>query len=304
MAWGICEWYGHRIEDMTPQQRKEAAKDSLSDTRTPELGRPCPFIQQLERGAPCNKAGGVCSIKPYGNDSGTAMPAATCPRRLLAPDANGRDVFDVLAEECFDLSSTDRYAVVREVPFLAKLDQHGNERGAKAGRIDWILIADPDTTTEWIAVEIQSVYFSGGNMDVDFQKYVQKPQKLNVTDTNRRPDWRSSGAKRLAPQLAAKSPVMAQWGKKIAVVVDRGFFDEFAAFQHNALDFKDSEIVWVVVQYNSKMEIDIKVERYAKLEESITAIQATGPVKQHDFESELVKQVTHDTDKVHFKIVP
>src|SRR5699024_12537315 len=80
--------------------------------------------------------------------------------------------------------------------------------------IDWILIADPDTTTEWIAVEIQSVYFSGGNMDVDFQKYVQKPQKLNVTDTNRRPDWRSSGAKRLAPQLAAKSPVMAQWGKK------------------------------------------------------------------------------------------
>src|SRR5699024_12295769 len=106
-------------------------------------------------------------------------------------------------------------------------------------------------------------------MDVDFQKYVQKPQKLNVTDTNRRPDWRSSGAKRLAPQLAEKSHVMAQWGKKIDVVDDRGFFDEFAAFQHNAMDFKDSELVWAVVQYTYKKDIDIKIERYVELEKSI-----------------------------------
>lgn len=49
-------------------------------------------------------------------------------------------------------------------------------------------------------------------MDVDFQMYVNKPDELNVTTKNRRPDWRSSGAKRLSPQLEAKSPVMRRWG--------------------------------------------------------------------------------------------
>jgi|SRR5690625_1558183 len=305
MAWGICEWYGQPIEEMAPTERREAATDSLSDTPVSELGRPCPFVQHLLPGAPCNKKGGVCSIKPYTEDSNMAMPAATCPRRLMALDRDGHDVFDVLAKECFDLSPSDPYAVVREVPFLEKVDQDGEARGAKAGRIDWILVVDPnDERSEWIAIETQSVYFSGGSMDIDFQMYVNKPEQLNVTTKNRRPDWRSSGAKRLSPQLSAKSPVMRRWGKKIAVVVDQGFFDEFAAFEHDDIDFDNSEIVWVVVRYNSAMEVDIRVERYSELDESISALQATRPVRKQDFESDLAREVVNRTDKVHFKTVP
>ena len=41
----------------------------------------------------------------------------------------------------------------------------------------------------------------------------------------RRPDYRSSGPKRLSPQLDVKVPVLRNWGKKVVVVIDRYFFD-------------------------------------------------------------------------------
>ena len=41
----------------------------------------------------------------------------------------------------------------------------------------------------------------------------------------RRPDYRSSGPKRLSPQLDVKVPVLRNWGKKVVVVIDRFFYD-------------------------------------------------------------------------------
>lgn len=305
MAWGICEWYGTQIELLSAEQRLQAARDALSGEAVSTLNRQCPFVQHLQPGAKCNKSGGVCSIRPYGEEQDEISPAATCPRRLLAQDSDGRDVFDLLASECFGQQSNDSYALVREVPFLDKVDRDGKARGAKAGRIDWVLVNEPnEASSDWLAIETQAVYFSGGGMEVDFQMYASSPEKLNVTSKNRRPDWRSSGAKRLSPQLSAKSPVMRRWGKKVAVVVDQGFFNELSKFKNDDIDFDNSEVVWVVVRYNSQMEISLSIERYAELDESVDALQATRPVVKAEFEKDLVEEVSRRSPKVHFKSIP
>lgn len=304
MSWGICEWYGIRVEDLSADERRACADDSLKGLTGDELGRECPFVQHLGKGALCNKKGGVCSIMPY-SDTDASGPAAVCPRRLLAQDSRGRDVFDVLAETCFGVGREEEYAVIREVPFLEKIDAKGKSRGSKAGRIDWVLVAGVDRSAkEWMAVETQAVYFSGGTMDDDFALYRDHSDQLNVTSRNRRPDWRSSAAKRLAPQLDAKSPVMRRWGKKVAVVVDEGFYNEFAAFTHEDVDFDNSEIVWVVLSYQSDMSVTIEVKRFAELAESLDAIQATRPVRRDVFQKLLATNVSEKSEKVHFKRLP
>ena len=45
----------------------------------------------------------------------------------------------------------------------------------------------------------------------------------------RRPDFRSSGPKRLMPQLQIKVPTISRWGKKMAVVVDLPFWESLGA---------------------------------------------------------------------------
>lgn len=304
MAWGICEWYGDMVTDMTAEERESAAEDALAGGEVTQHGRLCPFVQHLEEGAICNKRGGVCSIMPYSGEE-PAPPASVCPRRLHAKDTSDRDIFDVLAQECFHVKPKSDYAVIREVPFLEKIDAEGEARGSKAGRIDWILVANPeDDRPDWMAIETQSVYFSGASMGEDFKMYRRNPHQLHVTSKNRRPDWRSSGPKRLAPQLEAKSPVISRWGRKVAVVVDEGFYNEFSAFEHDDVDFDNSEVVWVIISYDSSMNSSIRIERYAELKESITAIGATRPMRKAAFEADLKDHVTKRSQKVNFKTLP
>lgn len=304
MAWGIREWYGQSIYDMDSDERRAAANDALSSKSATQIGRPCPFIQNILPGAACNKDGGVCSIVDYMDEN--CVPAAVCPNRLLASDGTGMDCFDVLAKECFDLDPQEKYAVVKEVPFLKKVDAAGQDRGAKAGRIDWVLVTQPGHKAggDWLAIETQAVYFSGAKMAEDFKAYQRDPDNLHVTTKSRRPDWRSSGAKRLSPQLDAKSPVMSRWGKKVAVVVDRGFYDEFSAFDNDDVDFDNAEVVWVVLDYDDDMNVSINIERYAELEESRKAISGTRPVNKKEFEKDLRGNVADKTDKVSLRRLP
>lgn len=306
MAWGIGEWYGVSVASMTPDERREAAERAIAETGgggAAEVGERelCPFIQHSDPGALCNKGGGVCSIAPYeGGEIGA--PAAVCPRRLLAMDESGRDVFDLLARECLDVEENGQYAVIREVPFLEKINSKGEARGTKAGRIDWVLVGNSaDGQSDWLAVETQAVYFSGSAMAEDFHLYRDDPSQLQVTAGNRRPDWRSSGAKRLAPQLEVKSPVMNRWGKKIAVVIDQGFYNEFSGFQHGDVDFDNSEVIWVVMSYDESMNSRIKIERFAELEDSLKAIQATRPMNRSKFEAALEAELAKGSSKVSFK---
>jgi hypothetical protein len=64
------------------------------------------------------------------------------------------------------------------------------------------------------------VYFYGASMTAEF-KMLRYHEAAGVPFlAGHRPDYRSSGPKRLMPQLQIKVPSLRRWGKKMAVVVD------------------------------------------------------------------------------------
>ena len=107
--------------------------------------------------------------------------------------------------------------VAREVPFMKSAST-----GKHAGKID--LVVARSEPWSWYGLEIQAVYFSGDKMEQEFEVLKDDARSDPPFPVgNRRPDWRSSGAKRLMPQLQVKGPTLRRWGSKIAVAVDRPF---------------------------------------------------------------------------------
>ena len=275
----IGEWFGLPADGMSAPDRMRLAGMALGHEPAPQ----CPF----DRPRQCQKEGGVCSLRPHvqGTD-GHAVPAgevvcAVCPHRLYEDDLIMRWVGK-------EVLGTAKPLKAREVDFLRTKD------GAAAGRID-VVLCDPRTLDSadglrWCIVETQTVYFSGGKMDDEFQKirrgggrFVPFPAK------SRRPDFRSSGAKRLRPQLDAKCPTLARWGKKIAVVVDRPFFDSLGHMTR-AIDNDDAEIIWFVVRYKregDRYELAKDEVVPVTLDVARKGLQNAEPVSKQDFESAL-----------------
>ena len=89
--------------------------------------------------------------------------------------------------------------MAREVPFM-----RSPATGKAAGRID-LVVARDGAASSWFGLEIQAVYFSGKAMRPDFELLATNDDATPPEPTEiRRPDWRSSSAKRLMPQLQVK----------------------------------------------------------------------------------------------------
>lgn len=101
--------------------------------------RECPFLSSFSTSTPCHKKGGVCSIREYAIDGpidiSESQPAAVCPNRFLEIN-DTESIFSFLARTFFGVTSGAK--VLKEIPFLHKVDADGQIRGAKAGRIDWV----------------------------------------------------------------------------------------------------------------------------------------------------------------------
>lgn len=321
VRYGIAEWYGEDVVRMTPERRQERAATALSirDAVENAPGAPlCPFQQSLIEGAKCNKPGGVCSIRRYiQTPDGNAVAAAdqhavtTCPNRFLQSSTEGQSVFSWIGQALFGVP---RPFLIKEVPFLRKRrrDDSAVVRDDKAGRIDWVLVpelpADPQKI-ELVAIETQAVYFSGGNIWDDLRDYLQNPDQVRFPVGQRRPDYRSSGPKRLSPQLDAKVPVMRRWGTKVVVVVDRYFYEEMSTLPQvgpaNADDkerFDNAEVIWFIVKFTDDMRLVSDQVIFASLESSRDALQGTDPVNRSEFNQHLYTTLqTARTNKV-FKI--
>ncbi|WP_142092598.1 NotI family restriction endonuclease [Propioniferax innocua] len=309
VSWGIAEWYGKDIRRMSAKERADAASVALetNEKGMEEVEQPrCPFLDSARPGARCNKPGGVCSIRSY---EGTKpkddeQPAAVCPNRFLEL-VSGQSVFARIAKDLYGRTSGAK--VIKEIPFLHKVDAKGEvNRSAKAGRIDWVLVPEPPAkgasgSFDWVAVETQAVYFSGGNMWVDIEQYRKDPAHLHAPQAQRRPDYRSSGAKRLAPQLDAKAPVIRRWGKKVVVIIDQSFYGELATLPTKVDDFDNAEVVWVIMRYTDAMNLVVDKLFFGLLDESIQALQATRPLNKAEFESGLKEELwrTGKKSKVH-----
>jgi hypothetical protein len=144
----------------------------------------------------------------------------------------------------------------------------------------------------WAALEIQAVYFSGDAMRGDFESLTDPHlSSLPFPKGRRRPDYRSSGPKRLMPQLQIKVPTLRRWGKKMAVVVDRPFFDSIGEMDRVA-DISNADIAWFIVgfedaAYDGPKRLIRDEVRFTTLERSVEGLTGGKPVPLPIFEQRI-----------------
>ncbi|NKC14396.1 MAG: hypothetical protein GKR94_20110 [Gammaproteobacteria bacterium] len=260
---GIAEWFGEPFAAMSAGRRRALARPALGRDAAP----PCPFQPGHP---PCRKRGGVCSIQAEGGE-----PAIVCPRRF--------EQNNLLPVWLARVAGFERVYAAREVPFMRNPDT-----GKAAGRIDLIVAGDPGAS-KWYGLEVQAVYFSGRGMESEFEALLAHDGPVPPAPTEfRRPDWRSSSAKRLMPQLEVKAPTLGRWGTKLAVAIDWPFFAAIGGKSANpSQDLNDGDIIWLVPRMGDDFRLCEHHFEVLSLEASSRKLLAAETVKRQEFEDAL-----------------
>lgn len=289
---GIGEWYGKSFAAMTDEERSETARDAMGSAN-----RICPPRSYDGNTVPCTKKGGVCSLRMYSNENGTVSPVAgtrgeirtTCPNRF---EESGT-IFAWIGEVMLGSSAP---TIVNEIGFLERVvsdetDDPVTISRDDVGRIDHVLVHPDTDILKWCAFEIQAVYFSGPAMQSDFKMIASRQSGGIPFPTQvRRPDYRSSGPKRLMPQLQIKVPSLRRWGKKMAVLVDRSFYDALGKMD-DVGHVSNCDIAWFIVRYEESGGTIRLVPHEVKLttlERAVEGLTAGRPVSLETFESRVM----------------
>jgi hypothetical protein len=306
---GIGEWFGNSLTQLSGDERKQLAAEVLKPKRE-RRPQPCPF-QALKQGATCSKDGGVCSLRLYAygthSDNGRAIGIpvdgkqgdlrATCPYRFH----DELDVFKWVGET---ILGDPAPLLVGEVGFLEAGASTDSDGGDDVGRIDMVLVSSAtpkNAPMSWAALEIQAVYFSGNAMKGEFEAFNDSAVDWVIFPAGRRrPDYRSSGPKRLMPQLQIKVPTLRRWGKKMAVVVDRAFFDSIGEMD-NVADISNADIAWFIVRFEEvdgqkRTRIVRDEVRYTTLERSVEGLTGGKPVALPVFEKRISDKFARPAD--------
>jgi hypothetical protein len=274
---GIGEWFGLNFEQLNPDEIRRIAS-SLNEVRK------CPF-----RGDKCRKKGGICSLRAYADDSkavaGISGLVTVCPERFKQDGI----AISAIGEE---LLGTPSPSVVTEIPFLKSFGEE--EVGEDAvGIIDMVLYQTENGVLKWCALEVQSVYFSGPGMDSKFKQLAQwEGPGIPFPDKVRRPDFRSSGPKRLMPQLQTKVPTITRWGSKMVVLIDKAFWTSLSPMKQTR-HISNSDIVWFVVDYelvNGEWKLFIYEQFPVTLANAVDGLTGGEPVSRAEFESSIVRK--------------
>ena len=199
------------------------------DSRSQKL---CPF-----RNTKCTKSSksdpiGICTL------SDGSFAAAICPTRFLEKDKIFKDAARIAFGDGVEIG------IFPEVRILKISGESTESRERKIGKVDFILgQIENGKVIDFAALEVQAVYFSGTEIRSAL-RYFLDHTKLDLDNSSRRPDFRSSAQKRLMPQLQLKVPVFRRWGKKFFIVVDTLFFKALPSFTE-AKDAANSEITWL-----------------------------------------------------------
>lgn len=236
---------------------------------------------------PCTKAGGVCTIRLYEQATGGSVAPVSglegqlrtvCPYRF---EENSL-IYSWVGETILQHSNP---AVAREVGFLVA--PGSEEEADEVSQIDRVLAVPGSLPLSWCAVEVQAVYFSGDAMTKEWPAIASHPGAGSPFPAGRRrPDYRSSGPKRLMPQLQMKVPSLRRWGKRMAVVVDEAFWDALGPMDE-VQHVSNCDIAWFVVGYEEhadRMALVPRVVHLTTLERSVEGLTAGVPVSLDDFE--------------------
>ncbi len=283
--YGIGEWFGHSLTTLSADQRREFAGAALGNGEPPV----CPFQNGRP---PCRKRGGVCSLQRYTEGEEGRLHQAvgdaviTCPSRFEQDEMLIRWLAEIVGFPHLQTS------LAREIPFMESVST-----GRPAGKIDLVVATNADNRFEWYGLEIQAVYFSGPGMTSQFEILLQDDDATPpFPDRLRRPDWRSSSAKRLMPQLQVKVPTVRRWGSKMAVAVDATFFDSIGGASANPTqDINDGDIIWLVPELSRN-----EYGRYSflrrhwevlTLEESTNRLLSARTITRSAFEASLLEKL-------------
>ena len=263
----LAEVFGSLITDHTEKADRYRSR------------RLCPFKNKVPN---CTKDKakdplGVCSIYHEGR------PVITCPIRFREDWI----ITDDAASFFFKKGTT--WSSLTEVRLN---DSHGKS----AGNIDVVLVAyDADGKVyDFGALEIQAVYISGNVRD-PFQHFMKDPKARASMDWSNepnypRPDYLSSSRKRLAPQLLFKGGILHGWRKKIAVALNKTFFDTLPNLKR--VSRSKAEIAWLI--YDLELIEDRKHgpgrytlkkvdEVFTEFEPTLLSITTPSPGKIEDF---------------------
>ena len=219
-------------------------------------------------------------------DKGTLR--TVCPQRF----EEGHAIYRWVGETVLGCKTP---LVLGEIGFLeSRSGEEGELSGSDVGRIDKVLIAPNTHPLSWCALEVQAVYFQGRAMQFDFDLIrTHTGPELPFPKVLRRPDYRSSGPKRLMPQLQIKVPSLRRWGKKIAVVVDRSFFAAMGKMR-TVSHISNCDVAWFVIRYERTAEgyklVRDKVH-LTTLEDSVEGLTAGVPVSLEVFEQRIIAKL-------------
>lgn len=254
----------------------------------------CPFRTDTAHPT-CTKPGGVCSLRLYTDNDGPFRPLegdrgmirALCPYRFHQDDVAFRHIG-------YRLLGDPNPTQVGEVGFLESTGNLDSAAGEDVGRIDMILVAEKTLAhvdLKWCAVEVQAVYFSGREMAIEFLDIIERSGAPAMPVEGRRPDYRSSGPKRLMPQLQIKVPTLRRWGKKMAVLVDKAFFfsmGEMRRVEH----LSNCDVVWFLADFvrdpgDPIYRLEIVEEFGTTLESAIEGLTGGEAVSLEEFEGRI-----------------
>ena len=285
--YGIAEWFGLPLTSLTPTQRQDLAQAALGNASP----LPCPFQANQP---PCRKSGGVCSFELYGEGENgrisepEAAPVIICPARFEQDRMIIRWLAEIVGFQ------PDETMIAREIPFMQSISTN-----KPAGKIDLVLGRSVADRLDWYGLEIQAVYFSGHGMPSQFDilscdNEVTPP----YPDKVRRPDWRSSGAKRLMPQLQVKAPTVRRWQTKMAVAVDQPFFASMGGPSPNSSqDVNDGDIIWLVPELvrnddNGRYQLTRGHWEVLTIEQSTEKLLGSRPITRDTFEETLINKLS------------
>ena len=121
----------------------------------------------------------------------------------------------------------------------------------------------------------------------EFERLVRDTDKLPPSpNAVRRPDWRSSSAKRLMPQLQIKTSTLRRWSTKLAV--DMPFSEALGGpSQKVSRDLDEEDIIWLVPQISDEYRLEAVHWEVLPLEASGEKLLAAKTVKRGEFEEAL-----------------
>lgn len=279
LRYGVGELYGLDFASL-PADRIRALANA------PFKSQPCPFRGGVFM---CNKKGGVCSLRQFSKTDESVVPVdgasivATCPWRFY-------DSGTVLSWAGRTLLDAKSPIMLTELPFLKATSEATASDVSTVGKIDMVLVHPDTSTLRWCALEIQAVYFSGASMSKDFN--VMKKwhgEGIPFPQGFRHPDFRSSGPKRLMPQLQTKVPTISRWGKKMAVVVDLPFWESLGSITE-VDHVSNCDIAWFVMKYwhdGTRFCLEPDTLHLTTLDRAVEGLTGGKPTSLSDFEKTL-----------------